>query len=115
VAEGRGVRAARLRAIKDDIAANLDGDLTVTAMAVRHCVTPRYIHKLFETEGMTYSQYVVVQRLARVHRMLTDPRFISCSISSLAYEVGFGDLSHFNRLFRQHYHATPSDVRYQRT
>lgn len=114
VAEGRGVRAARLQAIKDDIRANLGSELTVSATAARHHMTPRYLHRLFEEESVTYSQYVIAQRLARVHRMLTDPRFAASNISSLAYDAGFGDLSHFNRLFRQRYHATPSDVRHQR-
>jgi AraC-like DNA-binding protein len=111
-AGGRGVRAARLRAIKDDISANLDtSELTISMMAARHGVTTRYIHKLFETEGVTYSQFVMRQRLARVHRRLTDLRFVDRSIASLAYDAGFGDLSHFNRAFRQRYNATPSDVR----
>jgi AraC-like DNA-binding protein len=32
-------------------------------------------------------------------------------VSSIAYDVGFGDLSYFNRCFRRTYNATPSDVR----
>ena len=33
------------------------------------------------------------------------------SISAVAYEAGFGDLSYFNRTFRRRYRATPSQVR----
>ena len=86
-------------------------ELTVTAIAARHHVTPRYIHKLFEGGGITYSEFVLDQRLARAHRMLTDPRLTDRTIGSLAYDVGFGDLSYFNRAFRRRYHATPSEVR----
>jgi AraC-like DNA-binding protein len=32
-------------------------------------------------------------------------------VSSVAFEVGFGDLSYFNRTFRRRFGATPSDVR----
>jgi AraC-like DNA-binding protein len=106
------VRAARLRAIKSDIAANLeDCELTATAIAMRHRVTPRYVHKLFESEGVTFSEFVLVQRLALAHRRLTDPRFAACSVGSIAYDVGFGDLSYFNHSFRRRYNATPSEVR----
>ena len=49
-------------------------------------------------------------RLSRVHRMLTDPRYAELMISSIAYNVGFGDLSTFNREFRRHFGATPLDV-----
>ena len=51
------------------------------------------------------------RRLERAYRMLCDPRLGGSSISSIAYDVGFGDLSYFNRVFRRHYHQTPSDVK----
>jgi AraC-like DNA-binding protein len=112
IARGRGLRAARLRAIKADIVRNLrDGDVSVNALAVRHRMTARYIQRLFESEGTTLSRFVLGQRLARVHRMLADPRQAHRPISTIAYDAGFGDLSAFNREFRRHYGATPSDVR----
>jgi AraC-like DNA-binding protein len=43
--------------------------------------------------------------------MLTDVRFVQRSISSVAFGVGFGDLSYFNRAFRRCYGATPSEIR----
>ncbi len=43
--------------------------------------------------------------------MLTDLRFTDRTVSSVAFEAGFGDLSYFNRAFRRLYGATPSDVR----
>jgi AraC-like DNA-binding protein len=112
IAEGRGLRAARLRAIKADIVRNLgDGDVSVTALAERHHVTVRYIQRLFESAGTTLSQFVLGQRLVQVHRMLADPRHAHRTISTIAYDVGFGDLSTFNREFRRRFGATPSDVR----
>ena len=64
-----------------------------------------------EEEGTTFSQYVLGQRLMRAHRILTDPRFVDRSITSVAFDVGFGDLSYFNRAFRRCYGGTPSEVR----
>jgi AraC-like DNA-binding protein len=112
IASGRGIRAARLHAIKTDIARNLaDGDVSAGALSMRHRVTVRYIHKLFEGEGTTLSKFVLGQRLSRVHRMLTDPRNGGQTISALAFAAGFGDLSTFNHAFRRFFGATPSDVR----
>ena len=112
VAGGRGMRAARLRAIKADI---VDGigqrDLTPDAVATRHGISTRYVRMMFEDEGTSLSQFVLGQRLARAYRMLTDPRFAGRSISGIAFEVGFGDLSYFNRGFRALYGMTPSDAR----
>jgi len=111
-AQTRGVRAARLQAIKSDIAAKLsDGTLAVADVAALHGVTPRYVHKLFESEGTTFTQFILSQRLDRAYRILRDQRFATRSISSIAYDVGFGDLSYFNRTFRRHYNVTPSDIR----
>jgi AraC-like DNA-binding protein len=43
--------------------------------------------------------------------MLRDPCLGGYSISSVAYDVGFGDLSYFNRALRRRYGATPSEIR----
>jgi AraC-like DNA-binding protein len=107
-----GVMAARLRAMRDDIAAHFrDDTLSVVAVAARQRVTPRYVQMLFEREGTTFSQYVLGQRLACAHRMLSDLRRAGTTIAAIAFEAGFSDLSHFNRNFRRVYGATPSDVR----
>jgi AraC-like DNA-binding protein len=114
IANGRGVRAARLRAIKADILENLSSPrLTVTAVALRQHVTPRYIHMLFEMETITFSEFVLGQRLTRTHRMLFDPRFADLNVSAIAFAAGFGDLSYFNRTFRRRFGAAPSELRYR--
>jgi AraC-like DNA-binding protein len=114
VASGRGVQAARLRAIKTAIVENIaDRQLSIDAIASRHGVTPRYVSRLFENVATTFSQFVLTQRLIRAHRLLVDPRFSGRTVSSIAFEAGFGDISYFNRTFRRLYGATPSDVRAQ--
>jgi AraC-like DNA-binding protein len=108
-----GMRAARLERIKADIGAHFtDEALTLGALAARHGITPRYVHRLFEGEGLTYTQSVLGRRLACGHRLLRDARHAGRNISAIAYDVGFGDLSYFNRAFRRQYGATPSDVRH---
>ncbi|HVZ53240.1 MAG TPA: AraC family transcriptional regulator [Pseudolabrys sp.] len=111
-AELGGLRGARLQAIKDDIARNLERrELTVAEIADRHRCTPRFVQRLFESEGTTFTGYVLSQRLACAHRFLIDPRRGADKISAVAYDAGFGDVSYFNRAFRRHYGAAPSDVR----
>ena len=110
-ANGRGMRAARMRAIKADIAQNLEWNINADILAARHNVSPRYIRKLFEEENTSLSQFVLCQRLVRVHRMLGDSRYAHLTIGTIAFEAGFGDLSTFNRDFRRHFGKTPSDVR----
>jgi len=112
IAKGRGARAARLPLIKEDIATRLDQpDLSVATVAARQRIKPRQIQRLFESEGTTFTEYVLAQRLARAHRLLRNPLHASQKISTIALDVGFGDLSHFNRAFRRRYGMAPSDVR----
>lgn len=108
----RGVRAARLAAIKADVIAHAgERDLTLTAVAARHRMSPRSVQLLFEFEEHTFSQFVLEQRLARAHRMLTDPRHAGSTVSAIAMAAGFGDLSYFNRSFRRRFGAAPSELR----
>jgi AraC-like DNA-binding protein len=112
IARGRGVRAARLLAIKRDIMASLgDSALSLTAVAARHGITPRYVNMLFDSEGTTFTAFVIEQRLARAYSMLADPRYLSQKISAISHDCGFHDLSWFHRTFRRRYRATPSDIR----
>jgi AraC-like DNA-binding protein len=112
IAQGRGVRAARLQAIESEIAKNLDNeDLSPGLVAARLGVTPRYVHLLLEETGKSFTQHVVERRLERAAALLRDPQWQCCKIAEIAAEVGFGDLSYFNRAFRRRYGATPSDMR----
>jgi AraC-like DNA-binding protein len=114
VARGRGLRAARLAAIKLDIGRSFGrNDLSIGALAFRHAVTPRYIQKLFEAEGTTFTEYVIGRRLLEASRMLADPQFADHSIGEVALKAGFGDLPYFTRSFRRRFGMTPSDAREQ--
>jgi AraC-like DNA-binding protein len=116
LARSRGMRAARLSAIKADILAHLGArDLSLETVAARLSISPVYIRKLLESEDTSFTQFVLEQRLRRAHRMLRDPRFAGRSIAAIATDAGFGDLSYFNRAFRRRYGASPSDVRAQAT
>ena len=108
-AAGRAVRAARLAALKTDIARHLaDPALSVAAVAARHGISVRYVHKLFEDDGRTYSQVVLDARLDHALRQLHSA---TRTVSAIAGAAGFGDLSYFNRTFRRRYGMTPSDAR----
>jgi AraC-like DNA-binding protein len=112
LAADKTVGAVRLAAIKADIVANLDdGNLNATVVATRNRVTLRYLHKLFESDGITYSEFVLEQRLTRAYCLLRNPLHSRRAISTIAFELGFNDLSYFNRTFRRRYNATPSEIR----
>lgn len=115
VASSRGIRAARLKAIKAFVLRSRAWQgLSVSAVARHHKLTTRYIHMLFEDEGVTFSGFVIEQRLQLAHDMLRSKRCAPMSISAIAFASGFSDLSHFNRSFRRRFGATPSEVRVEK-
>jgi AraC-like DNA-binding protein len=111
-ARTRGLRAARLKLAKSYIVSHSQSrELSVGSVAASLNVTPRYVQRLFEADGTTFSEFLTTQRLARAHRMLCEPASTTAAISTIAYDVGFGDLSYFNRRFRRQYGLTPREVR----
>jgi AraC-like DNA-binding protein len=112
IARTRGLRAARLRMAKAYIAEHSHRrELSVGGVAAHLCVTARYLQRLFEEDDTTFSEFLLTQRLARAHQRLCDPDSVHAAISTIAYDVGFGDLSYFNRRFRRLYGLTPREVR----
>jgi AraC-like DNA-binding protein len=110
--DARGVRAARLREVLAAITQGAgDPNLDPAAVADRLGLSVRYVHRLFEESGKTFSEHVLDRRLERAHRLLRDPRFAHQKISDVALEAGFSDISHFNRSFRHRFDDTPTKVR----
>jgi AraC-like DNA-binding protein len=112
LARTRGVSAARLRAMEDDIRKTChQADLSVRTIAARHGVSVRYVQRVFEESGSTFTQYLTEQRLAAAYKALCRRMPASVPISTIAYDCGFADVSNFNRVFRQRFGRTPTDVR----
>jgi len=65
IARGRGARAARLAALKQDVESRLtEPGLSIGALAARHAISPRYAARLFADEGVpVYDADAAVHRL----------------------------------------------------
>lgn len=112
LAEQRGAQAVRRAAILQDIDTFIaDPALDAAAVAARSGITVRYVHHLLEPTGRTFSEHLLDRRLARAVGLLRDPGYGLRKIADIALEVGFRDLSYFNRMFRRRYGGTPTDVR----
>jgi AraC-like DNA-binding protein len=90
-------------------------DLTVSAAARHQNISPRYLQRLIETTGSTFSAHMNELRLQRACVLLTDPRHRNDRISDIALRVGFSDIAHFNRSFRRRFGDTPSTIRAEAT
>ncbi len=102
---------ARVELMKAEVLGRLaDGALTIDAIARRTGIGVRQAQRLFAGSGVTFTEFVLEQRLALAHRLLGDPRNRRRKISDIAFSAGFGDVSYFNRAFRKRFGATPSDL-----
>jgi len=109
----RGCRQRTLMLrIEDYIGRRLcDPGLGPPEIAAAANISVRYLHKLFEAEHRSVSQYIKRLRLERSHRELLDPRNTGRPIAAIAFACGFGDLSGFNRAFKDAYGTSPRQLR----
>jgi AraC-like DNA-binding protein len=108
----RGLYAAIVRFIETNLA---DPRLSAPAVAMHFGISVRYLHRLFEESDKSFGQVVLERRLLRCARDLGGAS-VDTRISDVAYRWGFGDISYFNKSFRQRFGSSPREYRYrQRT
>lgn len=84
-----------------------DPDLNARVLAGRCGLSERWVHRLFEREGVTFRQWLLQRRLSHVARMLRDPTLARLPVNSIAMQCGFRNMSHFGRVFHEQYGQTP--------
>ncbi|QJS99186.1 helix-turn-helix domain-containing protein [Streptomyces asoensis] len=88
-----------------------DLKLSPSAVAASHHISVRYLHRLFQPQGITVSAWIRQRRLERCRRDLADPRLSDRPIGFLAARWGFVHASEFTRAFRRAYGIPPSTYR----
>jgi len=111
-AEDLGRQAERRRAVLTEIARRFcDPEFDLADAARSLGLSRRYIQRLLEGTGKSFTEHVLECRLQRVHAMLMDSRYEHMAIIDIALASGFSDVSHFNHMFRHRFGETPSRVR----
>ena len=101
-----------LRKIQQYIEEHLDDeDLTLSSLARANLVSARYVNRLFMREGVSAARWIRMRRLERCRADLEDPERRHLSISEIAFNHGFGNISSFNRAFKARFHITPIALR----
>ena len=112
LATQRGYSEARLQLIQAHVLDRLDDNsLTIASVARRFGLSAKLVQRLFERADMTFTGFVLEQRLLLARRLLSSLESRQDKIGAIAYAVGFGDLSYFNRTYRRRFGMTPSEWR----
>ena len=107
--EQQAAEPAAIVKAKRYIIEKLDEPLRLDEVAAQVQVSPFYFCKLFKgTTGMTFTEFVNLQRIERAKRRLLDP---SERITEIAYGVGYQSLSQFNRSFHRIVGESPTQFR----
>jgi AraC-like DNA-binding protein len=114
--ESSSIAIARREQIRSYIETHLhDPALTPGSVAAAVHLSPRRLHQLFEADGETVGAYILRRRLEECARAMSDAAQRSRTVTEIAFLHGFNNASHFGRVFRERYQATPSDYRRRST
>jgi AraC-like DNA-binding protein len=84
-------------------------DLTPEYVASAHRISVRYLHKLFQANGLSFGQYVLDARLQRARQMiLSGDGHGRINMGELAYRCGFASQSHFSASYKTRFGVTPT-------
>lgn len=99
----------RMESVLTYIHQNSSNDIQMDQLARIAAMSPTAFHRFFKQSlGCTPGCYLIDLRLSSVaHRLLES----SDSVSEIAFESGFNNLSNFNRQFRRRFNCSPRDYR----
>lgn len=107
-----GTRDHFVRRVRDYINRNLsDPALSPETIAQAHRISIRYLHRLFEGEGITVGRLIQQRRLDECVRELARRGRRAPTVSAVALRWGFVSPAHFSRAFRAVYGLSPQQWR----
>jgi AraC-like DNA-binding protein len=103
--------AHRIRIINFIEAHLNDPELTPTRIADACKMTTRYLHHLFCDQDETVARYILRRRLEACSRALLSASQRGRTVTAIAFDYGFNSPTHFGRVFRSKFGATPREYR----
>jgi AraC family transcriptional regulator len=104
-----GLPRARLNRVIEFIDANLHREIGLSALAKTAGMSAHYFSELFKQSAhVSPHQFVLRRRIDRAQRLLNDP---AITVLEAAVRSGFGDQSHFTKVFRRVVGVTPTAYR----
>jgi AraC-like DNA-binding protein len=104
-----GLSKSKLRRTTEYIDAHLENDVPLAELAAVAQTSLAHFVRLFrQATGQTPHQYVIMSRIERAKRLLTETEW---PLIEIGHRVGFTDQSYFTAVFRKHVGTTPKGYR----
>ena len=98
--------------IRDYILARLmSPNLSPSRIAAAFNISTTYLHRIFQSEPFTVSEFIREKRLAGARQDLKNPNLSHLTVTDICFRWGFGDLPYFSRLYRTNFGTPPSKDR----
>ena len=112
IAGGRGVRAARLHTIVEEIRQHFaDPQFSPSAVAGRLRVSPRYVQDLLQETGLPFTDRVIALRLEKARTMLEAPPTSTARSSTSPFPAGSTTCPISTAASRRRFGASPAQFR----
>ncbi|MDA9372274.1 helix-turn-helix domain-containing protein [Porticoccaceae bacterium] len=86
-------------------------NLCPTFIAKHLKISTSYLYAIFRSAGITVNQLIIQRRLNRCKDQLSSGQFQHISITDIAFDNGFKDLSHFYHRFKDKFGVAPGVFR----
>ncbi|PAD78304.1 MULTISPECIES: helix-turn-helix transcriptional regulator [Paenibacillus] len=107
--DGPPVVHPRMQAIVRYVNDNYRKSLALTEVAGTFRISPYYLSRLFkQTTGFAFSDYLNLLRIREAQRLL---RETDLAVTEIAWSAGFGNFSHFGKMFKRTVGASPREYR----
>ncbi|MBB6463750.1 AraC family transcriptional regulator [Flammeovirga kamogawensis] len=94
---------------KETIAKNIFEDLNIEDLAFLCSLSTSSFKRKFQTVyGTSPNKYITSKRLDKAQTLL---KTTNLTISEVAYDCGFSDVSYFSKSYKKYYNSSPSELR----
>ena len=95
--------------VNDYLNENYDKDVSLELVAKITGFSPSYFSQIFKTKsGKSFLQYKNDIRIQKAMHLLNTT---GSSVTSVAFEVGYNDVTYFTRAFKEYIGVTPSEYK----
>ncbi len=103
------VKDQRIAKVLQFIHSNINTKISLTTLSTMACMSQEHLIRMFKKElNTTPTIYITQKKMERAQiKLITE----NVSISELAYQLGFDNLTYFTKVFKKFVGTTPQDYR----